>query len=245
MSREARRDGDGEQTPPVARGGSAMGTESKESLVRTGLWRSQVSLLVTVLMVGMGLVVALALGWRSPTPQRAPDWSSTDLDWRQYGDGSATITNGGYRMRLLGPDQRAWAVADQPVSDFELELDVHSLRASEDVGLGLLYRYQDLSNTYLFAIGGDGYYTIAVVRQGQLSPLRAWQQWPHVRRGADTNRLRIRCQGTLCRFYVNGEFAAEISDDAFLTGSVAFWAQSFSDAGVDVVFQELRLWSLE
>jgi hypothetical protein len=245
MSRRARRDGDGAETPPVARDGSATGTEPRESRVRAGLWQSQLCLLVTVLVVGLGLVAALALGWRSPTPHRAPDWSTADLVWRGYGAGSATITNEGYRIRLLGPDQRAWAVANQPVSDFELELDVHSLGTSEDVDFGLLYRYQDLSNTYLFAIGGDGYYTIAIVRQGQQFPLRAWQQWPHVRRGAATNRLRIRCRQTLCRFYVNGEFTAEISDDAFLTGSVGFWAQSFSDAGVDVVFEELRLWSLD
>ncbi|MGD9100379.1 MAG: hypothetical protein PVF45_07855, partial [Anaerolineae bacterium] len=107
-----------------------------------------------------------------------------------------------------------------------------------------LYRYQDPANYYLFAIGGDGYYTIAVVQRGALIPLRTWQQWPHVRRGAATNRLRVRCTGTVCRFYVNGEFTAQITHDAFRAGDLGLWAQTFSDDALDVVFDEMRLWSL-
>lgn len=218
--------------------------ESKKSQVPPWLWQSNVYLLAAVLAVGLGFATALALGWRSAVPRRAPDWTTTDLLWRQYGAGSATSTGDGYRVRLLGPSQQAWAVANQSVTDFELELDVHSLIPSQDVGYGVLYRYQDLSNTYLFAIGSDGYYTIAVVRSGELSPLQAWQQWPHVRRGAATNRLRVSCQRTLCRFYINGEFTAEIIDDAFLRGDVGLWAESFSDASLEVVFNGIRLWSL-
>jgi hypothetical protein len=77
-----------------------------------------------------------------------------------------------------------------------------------------------------------------------LTPLRAWQQWPHVRRGAATNRLRIRCHGALCRFFINGEFTAEIVDGTFLVGNVGLWAQSFSDNGLKVEFTGIRLWSL-
>jgi len=203
-----------------------------------------VCLLAAVLAVGLGLATALALGWRSPIPRRAPDWTNTDLLWRQYGDGSAKITDDGYQVRLHEPDQRAWAVTNQPVTNFELEVDVHSLGPSGDVGYGVLYRYQDLSNTYLFAIGSDGYYTIAVVRNGALFPLHAWQQWPHVRRGVATNRLRVGCQRTLCRFYINGEFTAEITDDTFLSGAVGLWAESFSDNTLEVVFNRMRLWFL-
>jgi hypothetical protein len=239
-----------------------------EPPVSPWLWQGSVGLLATVALIALGLVVALALGWRTPTPRRVPDWTATGSDWCEYGYGSAelaevgsaelaevgpaelaevgvaSVTDGGYRLRLSQPDQRAWAVAGQQVADFDLELDARSLIASEDVGYGLLYRYQNPANHYLFAVGGDGYYTIAVVLEGTLTPLRAWQGWPHVRRGAATNRLRVRCEDAVCRFFINGEFAAEVIDDTFLAGDLGLWSQTFSDDALDVVFEKVRLWLL-
>lgn len=217
----------------------------------TWLWWGSVSALAAVLLAGLGLMAALALGWRSPTPHRLPDWTAADSVWSKHGDGTMTSADAdsqqppaALRVRLSQPEQRAWAIASQHITDFDLELDARLLLSSEDVGYGLLYRYQDPANTYLFAIGGDGYYTIAVVQKGVLTPLRAWQQWPHVRRGAAVNRLRVRCVGATCCFYVNGEFTAEITDEAFLAGDLGLWAQTFSDGPLDVVFEEVRLWSL-
>jgi len=207
------------------------------------------SLLAVILALGLGLAAALALGWRSPTPRRPPDWTAPGSVWREHGDSTAIFDDAdnqqaSLRVRLTQPDQRAWATAGHKVSDFDLELDTRSLISSEDIGYGLLYRYQNPANTFLFAIGGDGHYTIAVIQNGTLTPLRAWQQWPHVRRGAAANRLRVRCVGAVCRFYINGEFTAEVTDDAFLSGDLGLWTQTFSDHALDVIFEELRLWSL-
>jgi hypothetical protein len=190
-------------------------------------------------------MVALTLGWRSFTPSRDADLTGADLIWHQYiGDGGITSDHG-YQMHLSQPDQRAWAVADQQVTDFDLELETRSVASTPDVGYGVLFRYQDAENFYRFAIGSDGYYSIAIVQEGRLTPLHTWQQWPHVRRGDATNRLRVRCEDALCRFYVNGEFTAEFSDDAFLAGHVGLWAQNFTNSSLTVIFDHIRLWSLK
>jgi hypothetical protein len=191
------------------------------------------------------MAFALALGWRSPTPRRAPDLTIPDLTWSFDGAGLITRAEDGYRVRLTQPEQHAWAISDLWVSAFELELEVRSLIASEDVGYGVLFRWQNQSNYYLFGIGGDGYYTVAVVRHGELTPIRSWQQWPHVRRGVAVNRLRVRCQGQSCRFYINDEFTAEVMDEALLAGNLGFWARSFSDHRLDAVFAGMRVWNLE
>jgi hypothetical protein len=223
----------------------AKKAQSQEPQVSAWLWRGAVGFLVAVMAAVIGVVFALALGWRSTTPHRAPDWTAADLMW-EYGDeGLITASKDGYQFRLTQPHQWSWAVADLRIADFELELETRSLIASEDVDYGVLFRYQSQSDYYLFGIGGDGYFTIAVVRHGELTPLRAWQQWPHVRRGAAANRLRVRCQGGLCRFYVNDEFTAEVIDESFLAGNMGIWAQSFSDRELNVVFSGLRVWSLD
>jgi hypothetical protein len=216
------------------------------------LWWGNLGLLIVGGLLGLGLVAALALGWRSPTPIRAPDHTVKSSAWQWHGDGATTVTDTGYQLHLSQPGQQAWAIptpgtqaaAIQQVDDFDLELDTRALISSADAGYGLLYRYQNPDNFYLFAIGSDGYYTIAVVQDGALIPLRAWQQWPHVRRGAATNRLRVRCKGSTCRFHINGEFTAEVIDDTFLAGGFGLWGQTFSDTILKVVFEETRLWSL-
>lgn len=218
---------------------------SEEPRVAAWLWQSSIILLAMVLAGGLALVAALALGWRSPTPRRAPDWLGDDLAWRQRGAGLVTATRDGYQMRLSQPDQRSWIIADQPFANFDLEIDTRAMAANQDVGYGVLFRYQDPENFYLFAIGNDGYYSIALVHDGDLAPLRAWQQWPHVHRGESTNRLRVQCNGVFCRFFINGEFTAEINANTFRTGRVGLWAQNFSNDSLDVVYENIRLWSLE
>ena len=212
----------------------------EEPTVPSSLWRSSVILFIGHMLIGLGVLAALALGWRSPTPRRAPD-----SVWSWTGDGSATLTDNGYQLHLLQPNQRAWATAGQQVADFDLELNTRSLLSSEDVGYGLLYRYQNPANYYLFTVGGDGYYTIAVVQDSALTPLRVWQQWPHVRRGAAANRLRVRCEGEVCHFFINGESTATVVDDTFASGDLGLWAQTFSDDVLNVVFEDTLLWTLD
>jgi hypothetical protein len=199
------------------------------------------------MVIGGGLVVvaALALGWRSPTPRREPDWLAGDLTWSKRGTGLVNDTQDGFQIHLSQPNQHSWTVADQPVADFEVEFDTRALTTNQDVGYGVLFRYQDTENNYLFAIGNDGYYSIALRQDGILTALRAWQQWPHVHRGEKGNRLRVRCREEICRFFTNGEFTAEITADAFNSGRIGLWAQSFTNESLDVTFENIRLWSLE
>jgi len=196
--------------------GNEKAPEPQEPQVHIWLWRSGVSLSAAVLVIGLGLAAALALGWRSPTLRRAPDWTADDLTWKQYGDGTINFSPEGYQMRLSQPGNRTWAIAD----------------------------HQNASNHYLFAVGSDGYYTIAVVRDGELVPLRTWQEWPHVRRDTATNRLRVRCRGATCHFYINGEYTAEIINYTFLEGNLGVWAQSFSDTPLKVILDGMKLWAL-
>lgn len=211
--------------------------------VPSWLWWGVIASLVIVLVTGLGIAAALALGWRSPTPRRSPDWEEADIQWAAYGEGSTTTSPDGYSIRFSQPEQRGWAVGDRLVSDFDIELEARS-SASQNVDYGLLYRYQDADNHYRFGVGTDGYYFIGVVRDGETTPIRTWQQWPHVRRGDQANRLQVRCEGSICRFYINGEFAAEVTDDTFLEGRIGVWAENFSEHPLEVTWPRLRVWEL-
>jgi hypothetical protein len=209
------------------------------------VWWITVSLFFGVLTVGLALAIALAAGLRKPTPNRAPDWTGADLNWQLVDNGIITDTAGRIHLRLSQPNQQLLAVMDQAMAHLELQIDARPFGSSEEIDYGLLFRYQDAKNHYIFGVSGDGYYGITLVQDAERIPLRAWQEWPHVRRGNASNRLRIRCHETICQFYINGEFTAQIDDDTFENGNIGLWMESFATNSADVMFDNIQLWSLD
>ncbi|MGD2177806.1 MAG: hypothetical protein PVG71_08290 [Anaerolineae bacterium] len=185
-------------------------------------------LITAALAAALLLIAALALGWNDPRPGRPPDWE--DLAQPRRLDAAANET----ALSLLG----------QPGSDFALEVIAVPLAGPESgfYGYGLVYRAQDPTHYYAFAVGGDGYYVILRVDGSQAAPLVTWQQFPHIQRGRQPNRLRVTCAGASCDFAINDEYAATVEDDTWLTGDVGLWARAF-DEEVSVEFRSTRVWT--
>ncbi len=194
------------------------------------LWTGTLGLMALALVGALALIVALALGWNSPGPTRPPDWQSPGLPLRlEVGPNKANETT----VSLL----------DYPGSDFTLEVEAFPLSSLDFNGYGLVYRAQDATHYYAFAVGSDGYYAVLRVAGDEETALVDWQQFPHVRRGRQANRLRVACAGATCRFYVNDEYAATVEDDTWLAGDVGLWVCGFGDGGVTVEFLNARVWS--
>jgi len=196
--------------------------------VDTRLWRGALGAMTLALTAALALIVALALGWNSPRPTRSPDWQATDLPLRLAAAPGATAVS------LLG----------HPGGDFTLEVEAALLSGPDSGfnGYGLIYRAQNAANYYTLAVGSDGYYAVLRVVGDEETVLVDWQQFPHIRRGQEANRLRVACAGSACRFYINDEYAAVVEDDAWLAGDVGLWVRSFGDAGVAVQFVNASVW---
>jgi len=181
--------------------------------------------LATVL--ALALIGALALGWNDPRPRRPADWTDPTLP----------------RRLEAVPGDTSVSLLDHPAGDFTLEVVARPLSAPESgfYGYGVVYRAQDPSRTYAFAVGGDGYYAVLCVDEGAEKALVPWQQFPHIERGDQINRLRVTCAGVSCDFAINDEYAATVEDDTWLSGDVGLWARAFEE-GVGVRFLEARLW---
>jgi hypothetical protein len=192
------------------------------------LWRGGAGLLILILTVGSALVVALLMGFNSPRPIRPPDWQATDLPLTLEAAPHTTA------VKLLG----------RSCDDFTLEIEAAPLYdpVSGFNGYGLVYRAQDDARYYAFAIGSDGYYAVLRVDGNEETPLVDWQQFTHVRRGVQTNRLRIACASTTCDFYINDEYATTVEDSAWLDGDVGLWTRSFEDSAVTLRFEGARVW---
>ena len=190
------------------------------------LWRSALGSMTLALAAALGLIVALALGWNSPRPTRSPDWQAPHFPLH------LDAVSGETTVSLLA----------HPIDDFTLEIEAAPLSGSDSDfgGYGLVYRAQDVANYYAFAVGSDGYYAVLRVAENEESVLVDWQQFPHIRRGKQANRLRVACVGPTCRFYINDEYASTIEDVTWLAGDVGLWVRGFEDVGVQ--FVKMHVW---
>lgn len=194
--------------------------------LRLWLWDGLLALVGVVLAAALGLILALALGWNNPRPGRPPDWALVEP---QVLRASANETT----KSLLGYSG----------SDFVFEAIARPIAAPNSgfYGYGLIYRAQDAAHCYVFAIGGDGYYTVLRRSGDEEAPLVEWQQFPHIRRDERTNRLRVSCAAASCRFYVNDEYVTTVEDTVWLEGDFGLWVRGF-DEDVTVRFEDVRVW---
>ncbi|MBN1976285.1 MAG: hypothetical protein JW918_02690 [Anaerolineae bacterium] len=192
------------------------------------LWRGGVGLLILILAVGLALVMALLMGFNSPRPIRPPDWQAADSPLTLEAAPHTTA------VKLLG----------RSCDDFTLEIEAALISdlGSGFNGYGLVYRAQDDARYYVFTAGSDGYYAVLRVDGIEETPLVSWQQFTHVHRGVQANRLRADCAGTACNLYINDEYATTVEDGTWLDGDVGLWTRSFEDSAVTVRFKNARVW---
>ena len=186
--------------------------------------------LIAILLIAVPLIVALGLGWNDPRPPEPADWSAPMLP----------------RRVTARPDTAAVSLLDQRVTDFTFETLARPVAGPDSgfYGYGLVYRAQDQGRYYAFAVGGDGYYGVLRVDGEEEVALIPWQQFPHIRRGFQENRLRLTCAGAVCDLTINDEYAATVEDETSLSGDVGILVIGFDDP-VNVEFSSADLWLSE
>lgn len=183
-----------------------------------------------ICLVALVLIAALALGWNDPRPPGPADWAHPTLP----------------QSLKAAPYSTSLTLMDRPSGDFALEVVAQPVAApaSGYYGYGLVYRAQDPGRYYVFAVGGDGYYALLRVEGDEETSLVPWQQFPHIRRGLEFNRLRVTCGGAVCELAINDEWAATIEEPMWLSGDIGLAVMGY-DGPVTVEFTSARLWQLE
>ncbi len=203
-------------------------TTRRSDVIPAWLWESLLLMVTLATAVALALIGALAAGWNSPRPGCPPSWQDSGLPARVEVMRDATM------VRLPGRSE----------THFTFEVTAAPLSRSKS-GLqeyGLVYRAQDAAHYYAFVIASDGYYSVMRAEGGDLSPLAGWEQFPHVARGPQVNRLLVTCTGPTCSFRVNDEHVTTIKDDRWIAGDVGLWARSLNARAV-LEFSTARLWT--
>jgi hypothetical protein len=196
-------------------------------------------------MLGTSACVLPVLGTRpanvpSGTVLFADDFSSPTTGWERirYGeDGIMDYDSGGYRILVNALQANFWSTPHKDFSDVRLEVDAGKLAGPDENRIGLICR-SDGESYYFFIIGSDGYYGLGLYKDHEATLLgqSAMQSSTDIQTGAAVNHLRLDCSGNSLTAYANGVLLAQAQDTTLQHGDVGLLAGTFSQAGVDVVF---------
>ncbi|MBN1660367.1 MAG: hypothetical protein JXA93_18355 [Anaerolineae bacterium] len=184
-------------------------------------------------------------------PTYVEDFDSDDGGWDVYDEGDtwAAYVDGGYRLGVLAAEYVTWAnpTWDESFANFEIEVDVRQVEGPIDNNLGVLVRYQAGDEDYYwFQLSNDGFYSVAMLRDGEWETLVDWEQSSAIETGLYVNNhVKVVCFHDEFDFYVNGTHLTHVVDDAFATGNIGLAAGTFDEPGVVIEFDNLTIRELE
>lgn len=153
-------------------------------------------------------------------------------------NGIMDYDGGGYRILVRQPRLNVWSTAERNFGDVRIEVDAIKLNGPDENRMGLMCRYQS-GNYYFFVISNDGFYAIGKFLGGLTLLLGQTEMQPsEVIAQGNMNHLRADCIGDRLTFYINFTEVASATDSDLSSGDVGLLAGSFSEPGVDVLFDQ-------
>lgn len=92
---------------------------------------------------------------------------------------------------------------------------------------------------YLFLIRGNGSFAILRSSERTVTALVNWTPSDLINQGPARNQLRAVCMGDYLALYINGEFAADATDDSYSSGQVGMAASASGRLGAVIEFDNL------
>lgn len=144
---------------------------------------------------------------------------------------------GGYRLLVNSPNTNFWSTPHKDFADVRLEVDTGKLGGPDENRIGLICRYTG-SDYYFFMVSSDGFYGVGLFSGGQAVLLgqNEMQSSDKIKTGLAVNHLRGDCSGDTLKLFVNGFELASVQDGTLKSGDVGLLAGTFSQQGVDVIF---------
>lgn len=119
-----------------------------------------------------------------------------------------------------------------------IQIDGRVERSSSDGDFGVICRYQDDNNLYMFEVTQDSYYAIYKLFRGDWYPLIDFTLSDMLINLKDA-QFKAACIGDTLSFAVNGKILGEVSDQSFKSGDFGFFAGTYEISGNIVSFDNL------
>lgn len=162
----------------------------------------------------------------TPAPSAAileDDFADNKNGWYLQGD-SIFLEAGQLHLKALeaGKSQETWAKSSPALTDFVYEATVTKIEGPEDYGYGVIFqRKEDFE--YAFTVSGDGSYHLSAWLTNKWEDIVPWTESPAVKKGNETNSLKVVAQKGNLALYINDELVKELKDDFGYSGQVGLF----------------------
>lgn len=166
--------------------------------------------------------------------------------WREYNQGGAVveIAEGTLNISTSQTGQIWWTNVGRNFNDVIVTVQARQTNGPNNNAYGVLCRYQDENNFYIFLISGDGYYAIGKYESGSeqityLTPNQEYVFSDLINQGVATNLLRVSCVGNELSLSVNGLPLVSVTDNSFTGGDVGLGVSTLEPGTAVVQFDDL------
>ena len=124
-----------------------------------------------------------------------------------------------------------------------VEVNTSKISGSDDNNFGIICKYVDTDRFYMLLISSDGYYAIQKMTIDGYERLNGefYEESSAINLGNSKNTLKAECVGGKLALYVNGTLVDEVYDYEYTSGDVGLLAGTFSEANVEILFDDFTV----
>jgi len=168
------------------------------------------------------------------------DFSDPNSGWDTWKDSGSTVAyeQGGLRFVVNRSQYDYWSRPPRQFDDVRIAVQATKLGGPDDNDYGIICRFKDQDNFYAFLVSSDGYMGITKVKEGKYQMISgdSLQFSEVLRQGETTNFIGVDCKGSTLILYANKKKLLEVQDSDFTSGEVGLIVGSYSEPGVDILF---------
>jgi len=154
----------------------------------------------------------------------------------------ADHTQDAYHMRVW-PGNLAWSVLGNACpGPYRVETSALVFSTSPDGYAGLLARFQNAQNFYLFVVNGEGEYRVTLLVDGQWRTLQPWTASQVINRAGVENVLALADDDQMLSFYVNDSLLHTIDTLGPPVGDTGLAGGAVTEVA-DITFDWLRFYN--
>lgn len=168
--------------------------------------------------------------------------------WNQTGTNNTSIieiTQDRLQISLTQAPAISWSVNAFRSANFYFQGTAEPRNCIPGDYYGLVFRYKDDANLYLFGVSCSGEYRVLRRNNGDYSVLADFTANAAVLTGNKQNLLGVHAQGADLKFYVNDIRVGSINDGATAEGFFGFFAKTEGNPGLQVYFDDAGAWELK
>ena len=163
------------------------------------------------------------------------DWLAESSD-DEYSFMNYEVVDGKYRWDTEAHQSFiGWVRSDmEPLTDFYLSVEIRQVEGPDTADYGVLFREDEDSNFYYFAVSEQGAYALYIYFNGW-DTLIDWTNTDLIHPG-EPNRITVIASGPQFIFFINDQYLTEFTDDQIPEGITAL-AVELSEEGDQAVFE--------